>query len=107
LLQLTKPGKICQITLNIPKSRKIYQYLPSQDRPKFTQIVIFGLKTNHLATQIPWTANFIDRRINLFCVYSFSKKLCVAKILITGPRGFGVFGEFLNFFHVFHIFLCI
>jgi hypothetical protein len=27
-----------------------YQHLPSQDPPKFTQIVIFGLKTNHLAT---------------------------------------------------------
>jgi hypothetical protein len=25
------------------------QHLPSQDPPKFTQIWIFGLKTNHLA----------------------------------------------------------
>jgi hypothetical protein len=27
-----------------------YQDFPLQDPPKFTQIVIFGLKTNHLAT---------------------------------------------------------
>jgi hypothetical protein len=28
----------------------MYQHLPLQDPPKFTQIWIFGLKTNHLAT---------------------------------------------------------
>jgi hypothetical protein len=28
----------------------IYQHLPMQDPPKFTQIWIFGLITNHLAT---------------------------------------------------------
>jgi hypothetical protein len=28
----------------------IYKHLPSQDPLKFTQICIFGLKTNHLAT---------------------------------------------------------
>jgi hypothetical protein len=50
--------KICQKAvkydrwpLNRPNGHKIYQHVPSQDRPKFTQIVIFGLKTNHLATQ--------------------------------------------------------
>jgi hypothetical protein len=70
----------CQIFLattyqngeNIPNEHKIYQmstrcakwplhrlndhkldkYLPLQDPPKFTQIVIFGLKTNHLATRL-------------------------------------------------------
>jgi hypothetical protein len=29
---------------------KIYQDFPLIDPPKFTQIGIFGLKTNHLAT---------------------------------------------------------
>jgi hypothetical protein len=33
-----------------PNGRKIFQHLPLQDPPKFTQIGIFGLKTNHLAT---------------------------------------------------------
>jgi hypothetical protein len=28
----------------------LYQFFPLQDPPKFTQIGIFGLKTNHLAT---------------------------------------------------------
>jgi hypothetical protein len=28
----------------------VYQHLQLQDPPKFTQIWIFGLKTNHLAT---------------------------------------------------------
>jgi hypothetical protein len=37
---------------NGPSVHKIYQHLPLQDRPKFTQIWIFGLKTNHLATLI-------------------------------------------------------
>jgi hypothetical protein len=32
---------------------KIKQHLPLQDPPKFTQIWIFGLKTNHLATLAP------------------------------------------------------
>jgi hypothetical protein len=33
-----------------PSAHKIYQHLPLQDPKKFTQIWIFGLKTNHLAT---------------------------------------------------------
>jgi hypothetical protein len=35
---------------NGPGVHKIYQHLPIADPPKFTQIWIFGLKTNHLAT---------------------------------------------------------
>jgi hypothetical protein len=35
---------------NIPNEHKIYQYFPFQGPPKFTQIRIFGLKINHLAT---------------------------------------------------------
>jgi hypothetical protein len=34
---------------NIPNGHKINQQFPLQDPPKFTQIGIFGLKTNHLA----------------------------------------------------------
>jgi hypothetical protein len=43
-VQNTKTGK------NIQNGHKIYQDFPQQDPPKFTQIGIFGLKTNHLAT---------------------------------------------------------
>jgi hypothetical protein len=37
---------------NIPNGHKIYQHVPFQGPPKFTQIGIFGMKTNHLATLI-------------------------------------------------------
>jgi hypothetical protein len=48
----------CQIFLgtkyesgkNIPNVRKMDRHLSLQDPAKFTQIWIFGLKTNHLAT---------------------------------------------------------
>jgi DNA modification methylase len=35
---------------NRPSGRKVYQLLPWQVPPKFTQIWIFGLKICHLAT---------------------------------------------------------
>jgi hypothetical protein len=35
---------------NIPNGHKIYQHLPFKGSQKFTQMGIFGLKTNHLAT---------------------------------------------------------
>jgi hypothetical protein len=31
---------------------QVYQHLPSEDPPKYTQIFIFDLKTNHLATLV-------------------------------------------------------
>jgi hypothetical protein len=34
----------------MPNGHKIYQSLPLKDRPKFTQIGIFGSKVYHLAT---------------------------------------------------------
>jgi hypothetical protein len=37
---------------NRPNGNKIFQHLPLQDPPEFTQIGIFGLKTNHLATLV-------------------------------------------------------
>jgi hypothetical protein len=37
---------------NGPSVQKINQHLPVQDHTKFTQIWIFGLKTNHLATLV-------------------------------------------------------
>jgi hypothetical protein len=56
-------GKIYQISINghkiyqiavkylgRPNSHIIYQHLPLQDLPKFTQIGILGLKICHLAT---------------------------------------------------------
>jgi hypothetical protein len=45
-LNITKDRKIG------PSVHKIYQHLPLQDPPKFTQIWIFGLKTNHLTTLV-------------------------------------------------------
>jgi hypothetical protein len=64
LVQNTKTGenipndhKIYQMALkffqwpqNTPNGHKIYQDFSLQDPPKFTQMGIFGLKTNHLAT---------------------------------------------------------
>jgi hypothetical protein len=38
--------------LNIPIGHKSYQLLSLQDTPKITQIGIFDLKINHLATLI-------------------------------------------------------
>jgi hypothetical protein len=35
---------------NIQNGYKMYEHLPLQDPPKFTQIWIFGLKIYHLAT---------------------------------------------------------
>jgi hypothetical protein len=43
--------KYFQWPYNRPNGRKIYQDFPLQGPQKFTQIGIFGLKTNHLATQ--------------------------------------------------------
>jgi hypothetical protein len=42
--------KIHQIAINRTKWSQKYLHLPLHDTPKFTQIGIFGLKTNHLAT---------------------------------------------------------
>jgi hypothetical protein len=42
----------CQMAVKGPNGHEIYQHFPLQDLPKFTQIGIFGLKTNHLATHI-------------------------------------------------------
>jgi hypothetical protein len=57
VVQYTKTDKIYQSAINFtkwpensPNGHKVYQRLPSQDHPKFTQIGIFGLKINHLAT---------------------------------------------------------
>jgi hypothetical protein len=39
---------------NLPNGLEIYQNLPLQEPPKFTQIGIFVLKTNHLATLLSY-----------------------------------------------------
>jgi hypothetical protein len=47
--------KIYKTTIKLNGSKidhKIYQHLPLQDPPKFTQFGIFGLKINHLATSM-------------------------------------------------------
>jgi hypothetical protein len=47
---------------NRPSVHKIYQHLPMQDPPNFTQIWIFGLKTNHLATLLFTSRHIINVR---------------------------------------------
>jgi hypothetical protein len=51
-LPQSKPNvnKIYRMALNGPNVQKIHQHLPLQDPQKCTQITIFGLKINHLAT---------------------------------------------------------
>jgi hypothetical protein len=51
-LQRTIPNvkKYNKRPYNGPSVHKIYQHHQLRDPPKFTQIWIFGLKTNHLAT---------------------------------------------------------
>jgi hypothetical protein len=41
---------VYQTAIYYTNGRKIYQHCPLQGPPKYTQIVIFGLKINHLAT---------------------------------------------------------
>jgi hypothetical protein len=55
--KIPKRGKIYQMAIkyfqwpqNRPNSHKICQYFSLKDLPKFSQIGIFGLKTNYLAT---------------------------------------------------------
>jgi hypothetical protein len=45
-----------------PNGHKIYQDFPQQDPPKFTQIGIFGLKTNHLAALHLFRFNSVESR---------------------------------------------
>jgi hypothetical protein len=40
------------MAVNITNGHKIYQHFPSQGPPNLTQIGIFGLKINHLATLV-------------------------------------------------------
>jgi hypothetical protein len=68
LFDIPKHGEIYQIAIKIPNGNKIHQiaviyskwaenistFFSFQGLPKFTQIWIFGLKTNHLAT-LSWT----------------------------------------------------
>jgi hypothetical protein len=59
----------------IPNGRKIYQHFPFIGLPKFTQIDIFGLRINHLATL--FLSNFQRNLVMLKITsvsYSFGKK---------------------------------
>jgi hypothetical protein len=62
----------------MPDGHKMYQHLPSQHPSKFTQIGIFGLKTNHLATQITTSLKLSSlsrkpRRMQIFLANSSEK----------------------------------
>jgi hypothetical protein len=47
---LLKDYKIYQIVIKLSKVPKISRHFPFQDPAKFTQILILGMKTYHLAT---------------------------------------------------------
>jgi hypothetical protein len=51
------------MSVNIPNGHKIYQHFPIKGPPKFTQIWIFGLKRNHLATLVSAAAESAKRHI--------------------------------------------
>jgi hypothetical protein len=74
----------------------MYQNLPSQEPPKFTQIGMFGLKINHLATLVQTLGPFqvsamkrfklqelLDDRNNNLCTFSASFWHFVAVIMIA------------------------
>jgi hypothetical protein len=45
---------------------KIFQYFSTKGPPKFTQIGIFGLKINHLATLVPKSDYITGLRLAFF-----------------------------------------
>jgi hypothetical protein len=53
--------KLYHTAINYTNGHRIYQQLTIKGPPKFTQIGIFGLKTNHLATMVyntdPWSSH--------------------------------------------------
>jgi hypothetical protein len=55
---------------DIPNDHKIHQPFPTQNSPKFTQMGIFGLKRNHLATLM-----LIVNLSTFFAVLSMRSKL--------------------------------
>jgi hypothetical protein len=76
---------------NIPNGLKIYQHLPMQDPPKFTEIEIFGLKIYHLAN--PAMLTKYEKRLLLLCSWFFPRSLtqlrnaCVAN-RVTGSQSY-------------------
>jgi hypothetical protein len=77
----TKYTKLADI---LPSVLKIYQHLPLQDPPKFTQIVILGLKIYHLAT-------LVLSKIVHFCEFLTSKRRAsvwrrVARCYVFEPK---------------------
>jgi hypothetical protein len=84
------------------KWTKIYQYLSLQHPPKFTQIVIFGLKIYHLATLVSGLfplvgQNSSEDRIRQsdqqFKLGAHEKKLCIR---VTRLACFSPFGRLFS-----------
>jgi hypothetical protein len=81
-----------------------YQHLPLQDTPEFTQIVIFGLKINHLATMRPtlriWLhsqqgrINFLEREMTDFGPPSHD--ICLANRLSIARSNVGKVSKCCN-----------
>jgi hypothetical protein len=60
LVHDTKTGKMYQINTNVPNGPKISQHFQIS---KFSQIGIFGLKRNHLATLVSNRGSFAEFRM--------------------------------------------
>jgi hypothetical protein len=58
IAKLSNAHKCIQWSFNIPNDQKICQHFPFQGPQKYTQIGIFGLKRNHLATLNPAVISF-------------------------------------------------
>jgi hypothetical protein len=79
---------------NIPNDHNILQHFPFQGPPKVTEIKIFGLKTNHLATLILNNfANPIETHTNgrirssLKTIIDESRQNCFSDISPKGSQG--------------------
>jgi hypothetical protein len=64
---------------NMQTGRKIYQHLTLQDPPKFTQMVIFGLKICHLATLV-----LVGQFVSGFFCFAFPPNFPLVEIETSG-----------------------
>jgi hypothetical protein len=73
-------SKYTKVPQNRPNDHKIYQRLPLQDPPKFTQICIFGLKMHHLATPGG------SRRYTVICFVQITMLIAEQSLPVTRAR---------------------
>jgi hypothetical protein len=71
-------AKYTKLRQNRPNGHAMYHHLPLQEPPIFTQIGIFGLKLNHLATLIKWLHVWLPGRLPSYLGCHLRKKAEVA-----------------------------